>query len=104
VLEKKAWHQKKTLRNHKHVLEKARKSWDLGDRPDRISLFYPTTLYVSNKETKKSDHGKKKKLIEKKKIKTYDNLNERVIKKIKNPMGKNDPSKPKYACWHATHA
>jgi hypothetical protein len=47
---------------------------------------------------------KKKKLIEKKKIKTYDNLNERVIKKIKNPMGKNDPSKPKYACWHATHA
>ena len=47
---------------------------------------------------------KKKKLIEKKKIKTYDNLNESVIKKIKNPIGKNDPSKPKYACWHATHA
>jgi hypothetical protein len=63
VLEKKKLGtKKKTLKNHKHVLEKARKSWDLGDRPDRISLFYPTTLYVSNKETKKSDHGKKKKV------------------------------------------
>jgi hypothetical protein len=52
VLEKKAWHQKKTLRNHKHVLEKARKSWDLGDRPDRISLFYPTTLCIEQRNKK----------------------------------------------------
>jgi hypothetical protein len=43
---------KKTSRNHKHGLKKSRNSRDLGDRPDRTSLFYPTILCVEQRNKK----------------------------------------------------